>query len=71
MARQVKCDSGITGSQYKLRTAYKDFEEFERFCEIYNNHKTLGYKSPKTAWGKNPVVQSSVNPSDYRKVKDK
>lgn len=67
--KRVKCKSGITGWQGKLRDQYNDKEEFLVWSEMYGIHKRLGYKSAETAWRANPTVQGSVIPSDYRKVK--
>jgi hypothetical protein len=67
--KQVKCKSGITGWQARLRKVYANFEEFVSYCEIRNLHIRLGYKSPSSAWKWNPIVMGSVNPSDYQKVK--
>jgi hypothetical protein len=68
-SKQVKCKSGITGTQYKLRTAYKDFDEFLEYCNMWNIHGRLGYKTPEGAWRQNPLVECSVIASDLRKVK--
>lgn len=67
--KRVICKSGLTGWQCKLRYNYASFEEFEAYSETYGIHTRLGYKTPKTAWTKNPTIQGSVNPSDLRKVK--
>lgn len=69
--KPVKCKSGITGSQYKLQDSYANFEEFERYCETYNIHNRLGFKSIIRCWNKNPLIQSSVIPSDFSIVKPK
>lgn len=66
--RTVKCKSGITGWQTKLRNNYTNFEEFAEYCNTYNIHGRLGYKKPETAWKANPIIQGSTNPSDLRKV---
>lgn len=71
MAKTVVCKSGIKGWQCKLQTNYSNLEEFQGYCEIYNLHGRLGYKTPEAAWQKNPVVQGSVIPSDFRKVRVK
>ena len=57
------------GEQFKLRDAYDSFYDFRNWCDCLGLHKRLGYKTPETAWRYNPTVQSSTNPSDYRKVK--
>ena len=67
--KRVICKSGLKGWQARLRSVYASFEEFVSCCGIYANHTRLGYKTPATAWRANPVVQGSVNPSDYTKVK--
>ena len=57
-----------TISKGKLRKNYSSFEEFEAYSAIYGLHSRLGYKSPKTAWASNPLIQWSTNPADYKKV---
>ena len=69
--KQVKCKSGITGWQCKLQKNYHNFEEFERYCEVWAIHTRLGYKTIKGCWKANPTIQGSVNPSDLRVVKPK
>lgn len=70
MARVI-CKSGFEGEQSKLQSRYKDFEEFEGYCENYNLHKRLGFSTAKKAWKANPLVQSSTFPSDFCKVTPK
>lgn len=65
---KVKARSGLLGWRQRLQGVYSCFEEFFAYCEIYNNDKTLGYKSPAEAWKENPIVEGSVLPSDYRNV---
>lgn len=69
MSKQVKCKSGITGWQDRLRKVYSSFEEFESYCAIYGIHIRIGYKSPAAAWKFNPLIQGSVIPSDLRRVR--
>ena len=56
-------------SHGKLRENYSSYEEFKGFSMIYNLHKRLGYKSPKSAWEHNPHIQWSVNPNDFKRYK--
>jgi hypothetical protein len=65
----VRCKSGITGIRYRLQDSYSSFEQFEDYCEIYNLHTRLGYKTPKSAYRNNPMIESSVNLSDFRRVR--
>lgn len=68
--KQVKCKSGLTGWQQRLRKNYdNDFESFKNFCEVFAIHTRLGYKRPETAWRYNPLIEGSVDPSDFRVVK--
>ena len=55
----------------KLQNVYSSLEEWEQFEEIYNLAKRLGYDSAQEAWDDNPMIQGSVNPSDYRKVTER
>jgi hypothetical protein len=68
--KPVKCKSGIMGWQARLWEVYEDFELFLGYCEVYGLHTRLGYDTPRAAWDANPLVQGSVNPSDYRRVKE-
>lgn len=67
--RKVKCKSGITGWQAKLQKVYSNLEEFIAYCENYNIHKRLGFKTPESAWNQNPVIEGSTCSSDLRVVK--
>ena len=66
--KRVICNSGITGWQEKLQKVYANYAEFVLFDSYYDIAKRLGYKSPRMAWQKNPIIQGSVNPSDLRKI---
>ncbi len=66
--KQVICKSGSKGWQTNLQNNYSSFEEFESYSDMYALAERLGYKSAKTAWNKNPLIQGSTNPSDFRKV---
>jgi len=66
--KQVTCKSGIKGSRERLSSGYKDFEEFKCYSDIYCIAERLGYDSPEDAWKDNPVIESSVIPSDLRVV---
>jgi hypothetical protein len=67
--KKVRCKSGVMGEQFKLRDAYKNLEDYKRYCDLWNIHTRLGYKTPETAWRYNPTVQCSTIASDYRKIK--
>lgn len=65
---QVQCDSGIMGYQHRLRENYNDYDEFERYSDVYGLATRLWYKSAEAAWADNPMIQGSVIPSDFRVV---
>jgi hypothetical protein len=69
--KKVICASGISGWQANLQTNYESFEEFENYSNTYGIHSRIGYATLKDAWDANPLVQGSVNPSDFRKVVSK
>jgi hypothetical protein len=69
--KDVRCKSGLMGEQYKLQNGYANFEEFDWYSNLYHVHTRLGYKTIKGCWKANPTIQSSVNPSDLRKVSKK
>ena len=69
MSKRVKCRSGLTGYQCRLRENYRDLEEFVSYAETYGLHTRLGYKTPQAAWKANPMIQGSVDPNDFRKVR--
>jgi hypothetical protein len=66
--KRVKCQSGLTGWQCRLRDNYKSYEEWEANAEMWGLHFRLGYKTPQNAWRANPIVQGSVSAADYCKV---
>jgi len=66
--KQVRCKSGLKGWQARVQSVYSTYDEFADYCFLYNNHVRLGFSTPMEAWEANPVVQGSVNPSDYRRV---
>jgi len=67
-SKQVKCKSGIIGWQSRIQDEYKSLESFAYWCENYGIHTRLGFKTIKGCWRSNPLYQSSVNPSDLRRV---
>ena len=69
--KRVICKSGLEGWQCKLRKNYLSFDEFKAYCETWGVHLRLGYKTAETAWKANPLIQGSVNASDFRKVRAK
>lgn len=68
--RRVRCQSGIMGERSRLQSRYYSEEEFASYCEIYNLASRLGYADATDAWESNPIIESSVNPSDLRKVSE-
>lgn len=71
MRNNVKCKSGLRGWQGRLKEVYKNFDEFEAWCETHGIHVRLGFGDMRQCWLKNPVVQGSVNPADLRRVRPK
>lgn len=65
---KVKCKSGVMGWRMKLRKNYANFEEWNYYAQMRGLHKRLGYSTPHRAWVSNPLIEGSVNPSDFRKV---
>ena len=64
---RVRCKSGLKGWCNTLQSNYEGgFEEFQRYCETYGLHLTLGFHTAEDAWDANPVVEGSVDTSDYR-----
>lgn len=64
--RKVRCQSGLMGSRYFLRESYANLEEFQSYDASYSIAKRLGYESAESAWERNPLIESSVEPSDLR-----
>lgn len=65
---RVRTRSGIWGWRSRLRTQYATPKEFAMY-DLYNGlARRLGYRSPRTAWQANPVIEGSVRPDDYRRV---
>lgn len=66
--KRVKCASGLTGWQCKLRKNYTDYLDFLVHSRVYGIAERLGFSSAREAWRANPVIQGSVEPSDLRTV---
>jgi len=66
---RVRCQSGIIGWRTRLGNNYKSYADWKYNAEMWGLDSMLGFKSPREAWDANPVVEGSVNPSDFRKVK--
>ena len=67
--KSVICKSGLSGHQGRLQANYDSFEEFVSYAETYGLHTRLGYKTIAGCWRSNPMIQFSVEPSDFRRVK--
>lgn len=50
----------------KLQNEYSNLEEFKQYSDIYSLAERLGYKNAEEAWNNNPIIQGSVNPSDFK-----
>lgn len=66
--KRVKCLSGLTGWQCRLRKNYTDYFDFVASDRVYGLAERLGFTSAREAWQVNPVVQGSVVPSDFQVV---
>ena len=69
-SKQVKCRSGLIRFECRLRHNYAGFPDFRRYSETHGLHSRLGFKTAGEAWHANPVIQGSVEPSDFRIVRD-
>lgn len=68
-SKTITTSSGIKGWQDKLKKVYSSLEEFKKYCDTYNIHTRLGFKTPEEAWKANPTIQGSTNPKDLKIVK--
>ena len=68
--KEVRCKSGLMGWRCHLQSLYKSFEEFQGYCGLLGLHTRLKFETPEDAWKVNPLIQGSVNPSDYRRVQE-
>lgn len=66
--RRVRCLSGLTGERSRLRSRYDSAAEFAAYSDTYGLAERLGYASAAEAWEANPLIESSTNPRDFRKV---
>jgi hypothetical protein len=57
--------------QARLHDVYNNnYEEFKLYAEMYGLVERLGYESAHEAWSENPMISGSVEPGDYKKVKE-
>jgi hypothetical protein len=67
--KTVTCKSGTKGWQSKLQKIYTTYDEFLSYCETYQIHLRLGFKSEENCWKQNPMVRGSVIPNDLEVVR--
>jgi len=71
---RVRCQSNLIGYRTRLQNNYKNFKEWESYSSAYGLAKRLGFNdeiqpfAAMKAWKANPVIEGSINPSDFRKV---
>lgn len=65
---RCRCKSGLKGWRARLQANYKSLREWIHYARTYGLHERIGFKSMADAWYANPVIEGSVNPSDFRKV---
>jgi len=61
------CKSGIKGWKKRLRKNYLSLKDLQLWDEMYGVVARLGYGSAEEAWKDNPMIEGSVNPSDFRR----
>ena len=66
---RVRCKSGLMGWRTRLRNNYENFDEWEGNSDMWGLSMRLGYSNPLRAWNANPIIEGSINPSDFRKVR--
>ena len=64
-----KTKSGLSGWQAKVQQVYSDFAEFMAYCETYEIHKQLGFKSIIRCWNKNPLMNGTVVVGSLKQAK--
>lgn len=67
---RVVCASGLNGERSRLRDRYDSRAQFLDYSNVYGLAHRLGYDSADEAWKDNPMVESSVDPRDFRKVSE-
>lgn len=66
--RRVRCLSGVKGERSRLQSRYANGHDWHAYSTIYGLAARLGFSSEWAAWNANPVIESSVNPGDFRVV---
>ncbi len=66
--RRVRCQSGQMGERSRLQSRYTDKADFAAWDESFGLSARLGFRDTTAAWLANPIMESSVNPSDFRVV---
>lgn len=64
------CRSGLRGWREHLHDVYGSLESFRNWNEVYGLAERLGFPDADAAWNENPMIEGSVDPSDYRVVRD-
>lgn len=66
--RKVKCPSGSNGWQALIQEVYENLADLKSFNAIYGIVKRLGFETTEDLWEKNPMIEGSTKPSDFRIV---
>ncbi len=66
--KRIICQSGLMGWECRLRENDTDHEEWKAYSQTYNLAGRLGFDTAEEAWESNPLIEGSVNPSDFRRV---
>jgi len=67
--KKIKCESGTTEWKEHLQNVCENFGEFQLYSRLYDITRRLGFKTEEEAWEKNPLIQGSVNPRNFRIAK--
>jgi hypothetical protein len=66
---RVRCQSGLFGHRNRLRFDYRNYAEFKTYSETFGLAGRLGFASALAAWRANPIIEGSIEPSDFRLVR--
>jgi hypothetical protein len=65
---RIRTFTGIMGWRGKLQVVYRTLNEWKFYARTYKLHRKLR-GSMQGLWNENPVIEGSVNPLDFRRVK--
>jgi len=65
-AYRCRLKSKMMGWRQRLQTLYPSYEQWKHYSELYGLAQRLGFKSTKSAYNANPIIEGGLHNSDFQ-----